>query len=377
MCISYYQIVTQLAQVTAFVQPPAFRALLRVFDVSNLLVGWVPGLNLRCFGMPTLQASLLFELLTPLLVALALAAALRARARRYILLLTFLVSPAIQSRGFRVQAACDCFSNGDGAPDTCLLREDYSVQCDASSGVAPADIRMLGWLSVLTYGVAPIAVQGWLLYTARHAIRGHGALTPLSVDLSLLHQGYRPSAFWFEIVEGSRKIAMTGLLSLVYPGTVLQLYLGILVAFSLLILQPWCAPYRASSDNFFAVVSAAALAFVLLAELGLRAEALADAPRRAWRSSSPPSARPRASTSPSPSPTLATASRAAAARRASCGGSRTAPSWRRRRCVPTSRRRATSSSATSGRTAKTRRDRSRSSSAARARGSGSGWTWTT
>ena len=112
-----------------------------------------------------------------------------------------------------------------------------------------------------------------MLYLARDAIRGQSALTPLSVDLSILHHGYRPSAFWFELVETSRKLILTGFLSIFYPGTILQLYVGLLIAFSLLIAQAWCSPYRKATDNFFAVVSAAGLAFVLLAELGLRADA--------------------------------------------------------------------------------------------------------
>jgi hypothetical protein len=278
MCISYYQVVTQLSLVTAFIVPPAFRTLLRVFGVANfLLLSWVPGLNLRCIGLGSLRATLLFEMLAPLACLLFLLGAFRKRARRLCLVFSFVVLPAIQSRGFRLQAHCDCFSNGHGVPDTCLLREDYSVVCDAS-GHAPVDLRTLGWVNVVLYGFAPIALQAAALYSARHAIRGHSALTTLSVDISLLHAGYRPAVFWFELVESSRKLFLTGLLSLIYPGTIVQLFVGILVAFSLLILQAYCVPYRSPSDNFFAVASATALTFVLLAELGLHAEALAGAP---------------------------------------------------------------------------------------------------
>ena len=158
VCVSYYQIVTQLSKVTAFVEPPAFRALLKVFNTANLFVGWIPGVSLGCLGMGSLEAALLFDLLAPLALFGLLGLVMRRRARKYVVMLLFLLAPAIQSRGFRVQAACDCFSSAEEGREACFLREDYSVVCDEATGQAPGGIRLLGWLNVAVYGLLPIAL---------------------------------------------------------------------------------------------------------------------------------------------------------------------------------------------------------------------------
>ena len=85
-------------------------AALSIFKLKVL--SWLPGLHGKCLFLPTLADELWFFVLTPIVlsaVCLAMSYGRRASfvpAYPYVLGITFLVFPAISSRGFRCE--CDC-----------------------------------------------------------------------------------------------------------------------------------------------------------------------------------------------------------------------------------------------------------------------------
>lgn len=165
---SFYSIIVQIGVVYDVHYPPSFRRLLAVFDAFQLkLLEWVPGLHSKCFGFPDLTGELLVLAIVPLLITLfglltsvaayrrnattiaalpsgegpltpdtrtpdtptpdtptpdtlsrasrppPTKAALRGAAMSSLpltLVVTFIVSPSIASRGFRVLSACTCFT---------------------------------------------------------------------------------------------------------------------------------------------------------------------------------------------------------------------------------------------------------------------------
>ena len=52
----------------------------------------------------------------------------------------------------------------------------------------------------------------------------------------MLYDGYRPQLYAWELVEALRKLLLTGVLSLLFPGTTAQLIVGVVLALAALIL---------------------------------------------------------------------------------------------------------------------------------------------
>lgn len=285
--ISFYQILTQLSFVTGFVEPlelrnftATFHWLMKLFNITNLF-GWLAGFDLVCFGITALEWKLAVSLVPAVIcVSLVLNSALSRAQYGYSVNLTvwigYLIAPALSSRGFRALAECECFTSTGVAPPACFLRLDYTVSCTPTwdgaewgPAFAPANVRAMGWVNVAVYGFAPFAVVGWVLFREKAAITRVGPPTRLSHDISLLYDGYRPGVYAWELVDMLRKLLLTGVLSLVLPGTISQLFLGLVLSLSLLAIFVWCAPYEDTFDNFLSVLSSAALTFFLLAELGI------------------------------------------------------------------------------------------------------------
>ena len=89
--------------------------------------------------------------------------------------------------------------------------------------------------------------------------------------------GYRPAAFWWELVVVGRKLVLLGFLALVVPGSFLQLFAATVVALCLLVVELFAAPFSSPSNNFLAVAAAFALVLTLQGSLGFK---LAQVTRR-------------------------------------------------------------------------------------------------
>ena len=280
ICISYYQILTQLNRVYAIVYPPEYAKLVGFLDsvFFRVFFGWIPGVATACTGLD-LAHELILICIAPCAVIFAVTAVIVARSLPlasvlvWSLVVSFLCFPFVASRGFRALAPCDCFDYVDGGA-ACFLRDAYSVTCvmDASSGAysAPVSVRAAAWLAISMYAVTVPCIYAGLLFYARPSLLGRAPPTALSRRLQFLTKGYQPRVFYWELVEVMRKIVITGFLALVRPGSLLQLYLGVTVALCILILQLHATPYATASDNFLSFVSASALVFTLLASLGIQ-----------------------------------------------------------------------------------------------------------
>ena len=60
---------------------------------------------------------------------------------------------------------------------------------------------------------------------------------------------YRPGCYWFEPVDMLRKLALSGLLQFVEPGTAAQVFFGCVLAFCSFGMQLWLQPYREAEAN--------------------------------------------------------------------------------------------------------------------------------
>lgn len=161
---------------------------------------------------------------------------------------------------------CDCFHNSNGSQD-CVLPADYSHVCPTNHAEKP--LLAIALLAVLLYGVGVPLLYAGLIYSVRSHIRG-GTQTLLSRALGFLHQGYRPEALWWPLVEALRVLLLTGVLALVKPGRLIQIFCAVAVAIGYLVLHVFSAPYKSTSNNLVAMGASTALAFSLLGSLGVQ-----------------------------------------------------------------------------------------------------------
>ena len=284
ICVSYYQIITQIDRVYAIIFPPAYaRVVAALNSIFHIFFGWIPGVTTKCTGLRLSHELLLitflpmaFIFINPLMALIYSRQSpteVLTKALPFTLVTTFVCFPFIASRGFRALAPCDCFKYVDGHPDVCFIHGAYSIECEVSASGharAPTDIRAAAWLAIVVYACIVPALYAMLLFWERRALRGSATSTPLSHALAFLTKDYRHGAFFWELVEVTRKITITGFLALVEPGSLLQLYLGVVVAMCILILQLYASPYKSPGDSFLSALSASALVLSLLATLGIQ-----------------------------------------------------------------------------------------------------------
>ena len=118
IALSFYQIIAQLEAVYSIdYYPPRYKQLINSLQVFNLhFFAWWPSLQPTCLGIPSLVGQLLFATLAPLVVVLMVGTVVKLRGSPLVSMLpfvlygSFLVFPAISSRGFRALAPCNCFS---------------------------------------------------------------------------------------------------------------------------------------------------------------------------------------------------------------------------------------------------------------------------
>ena len=139
LLLGFALIVAQVGDVYQIRYPQGYQSLTHIlFSPLRLdLFGWIPGLHLRCLGVTTLEGELLLYSLLPLGLVLAVLAFSWARHRSvvralpFVLRLTYLLYPAVSSKGFQTLGRCDCFKQIDGL-QFCFLPADYS-RCSATA----------------------------------------------------------------------------------------------------------------------------------------------------------------------------------------------------------------------------------------------------
>jgi hypothetical protein len=230
-------------------------------------------MHLSCLGVTTLEWELLVYSLLPLamvVICCSFTWVLRrdvVSALPFVLRLTYLLYPAISSKGFQTLGNCDCFTMWDGSPSVCFLPADYSVECHGNR--APFGLLALGLLAVLLYGIGVPVLYGLLLFACRDAIRNEKK-TSLANALRFLHSAFHPSALYWPLVEALRAILLTGALALLVPGHIFQLLCGLLVTFTFCCLQLWALPYRTKSNNFLAMVVNVSLVLNFVGTIGVQ-----------------------------------------------------------------------------------------------------------
>ena len=180
------------------------------------------------------------------------------------LALTYLTLPTTTTMIFGVLTPCDWVSEDEG-----YQRRDYSIRCD--------DQQLLWFLfgifMVLLFPVGVTSTYAYLLLKNKAKIMR--SISEREKDHKLMAIGflfdpYLPEFWYWEIVETVRRLLMTGVLSIIKPGTYTQLSAGLIFAFVHTLYLGISKPYAETRDNAIAILGGCQLFFVFLSSCFLK-----------------------------------------------------------------------------------------------------------
>jgi hypothetical protein len=182
--------------------------------------------------------------------------------------ITYLTLPTITTTVFGL-FPCDDFDNGNSR-----LRSDLSIDCKAGDrGVW----QTFGYLMV---GIFPVGVplMYWvLLYRMKDRLKGEDRINDEKLrGILFLWEPYKKEYWWWEVFETVRRLAMTGFLSTIDPGSFTQITAGSMMATLYTIYLAWSRPFNELRDNIIAILSGILLVLTFLSVFLLKSKKLVE-----------------------------------------------------------------------------------------------------
>jgi hypothetical protein len=256
-----FQILAALPSIVPAIElPENYKAALSSAQFLNLDLFSMIGVGCFSTGF-NLYWSLVGTTMVPLLLCCGLVAMKHGGAA---IAVTFLVLPTITTQIFKI-FPCDQLDNGDR-----YLHADYSLSCDTGSHVA---FVIYGVLMILVWPVGVLVMYSRLLIANREKIKKPESERSRDEGLAVirfLFDPYTPGYWWFEVFETARRLAMTGVLSAIDPGSDVQLAVGIVTTFCASMVFVGCTPYAETKDNVLGVLTNAQIFLVMLTALVMK-----------------------------------------------------------------------------------------------------------
>ncbi|CBJ31472.1 conserved unknown protein [Ectocarpus siliculosus] len=234
-----WQIVTQYSDVAGVEYPGAYKDFLSVVDVVNLDLGFI--LSLACVCDTDFYDRLLLTTICPAVVLGLLGCTYLAmgvvkhRHLSVALFIMFVIYATVSYTIFET-FVCDPLDDGNS-----YLRSDYSLTCDTETHTA---YRVYAGLMILVYPVGIPCVFGWWLFKHRHELKQEGrerrAVLKPAADL---WEPYKPSTYYYEVVECFRRIALTGFAVFIYPDSSAQVAIVLLLAIVFMVVSEFLSPF--------------------------------------------------------------------------------------------------------------------------------------
>jgi hypothetical protein len=202
-----------------------------------------------------------------------------------VLAITFLILPSVSVKIFST-FACENFDDG-----TSYLKVDYSLSCQTETYKLHS-LYAAGMVLVYPIG---IPFSYWLLlYRKRkllncRQLRKEESMSeeqalkaaleereenelrdPTLKALGFLYEQYEPKFYWFEVFETLRKLALTGFLVFMVPGTASQILLSLIINLASMRVYSGKKPYIESFYDRFSEVAQWQLFFTLLGALAMK-----------------------------------------------------------------------------------------------------------
>jgi hypothetical protein len=129
------------------------------------------------------------------------------------------------------------------------LTADYRLRCDGEDYAFYSTVAALG---ILVYPIGTPLLYFTLLYRNRHKLHATGpAVTSAACRkrFGFIYGRYEPEYYWWELVEMTRKLLLTGGILFLAPGSVAQLACALVIAAYFMAAHIKCQPYADDDDD--------------------------------------------------------------------------------------------------------------------------------
>ena len=257
MSCVFIAVFAQFTSVANVTFPDVYQRFLDGLELFNFDLGWV--LSAGCVFDVDFHDRLLMATIGPIIALLFLAVtyATATRVNRnapdalqniwnkhlsMVLLLAFFVYSSVSSVLF-MSYACEDLEDGKN-----YLRADYRIECDSRKH---RTFQVYAGFMMLFYTVGIPALYGVLLFRDRKVLgqdhRGREDTARVS-SISDLWEPYKPSAFYYEVIECGRRVMLAGIVVFIYPNTAAQIAISLLMAFAFVMVSEGISPYASRWD---------------------------------------------------------------------------------------------------------------------------------
>ena len=158
-----------------------------------------------------------------------------------VLLLLFLVYSSVSSNVFRM-FACDPVDDGNS-----YLRADYRIMC---TDAKHQTLQVYAAVMIAVYPVGIPLLYAVLLYRHRAILSDSGANKAKARAIADLWAPYRPSAFYYEVVECGRRLLLTGVVVFIFPNAAAQVAITIMNSLFFFVVSEVLSPYACVTDTW-------------------------------------------------------------------------------------------------------------------------------
>lgn len=170
--------------------------------------------------------------------------ALRCIRQKYMSLVIFVMFLVYSSVSSAVFQMFDCEHLDD---NNFYLRADYTIMCDSTKH---RSLQVYAGVMFLVYPLGIPAFYSWLLLRNRSVLLDENhRLNDISVQsTSSLWRPYKPSRFYYEVIECARRILLTGTALLANDDGAAKIAAALMVAVVFLVVAEVLAPYESRLD---------------------------------------------------------------------------------------------------------------------------------
>ena len=157
------------------------------------------------------------------------------------LLVTFLVYSSVSSVVFQT-FTCEGLDDGKR-----YLRADYTIECDSPKHRA---FQIYASLMMLVYPLGIPAMYTIVLFNNRRMLRDENGREESLVARSTsgLWKPYKPERYYYEVVECSRRILLAGVVVFIYPNSVSQIAVAVVIAVVFVFVSEALTPFNSPWD---------------------------------------------------------------------------------------------------------------------------------
>ena len=240
----------QFATVAGDVYPEEYATFISSLSFINLDIGVI--LSYSCLVSTDFYDHLLLNTIAPLVVLMALSAtysvaqrrnqgsedAMRKVQHKHLSAGLFVAFFVYSSVSFTIFQTFVCETLDDGVS---YLRADYNLTCDTDRY---AIYRAYAIVMMCVYPIGLPAILLWWLLRNRVALKKDNRTTIEHLEpFSGIWSQYRPSRYYYEVIEFGRRIALTATASFVSPNSVAQVAVVLLVAAVLFLFSESMSPF--------------------------------------------------------------------------------------------------------------------------------------